>query len=284
MNRCFVVLSIVLVGLGAGCDRSTTSPSPVIPPQPPAARPPAPGPATRTLYGYVNDTAFRPIEGVRVEVIDGPDAGTQLTSDGQGRFSYVGSFPERVSMRATKAGYTVATSTAFFSAQTETAWVWFELPPIASPANPEGNYHLTLDLDAACQGFPGELRTRSYEAQLRYRSRTAFNGEVTGAMFAPFSNQFFVGVAGDYVAISTEAEGPAIVEQVGPQSYISFFGVAGATVPMGGLPTISAPFRGVIEYCELKAPVGQYYDCSDTLAAVKTQCTSENSRLTLTPR
>ena len=282
MKRSIIALGILLLGVSAGCDRSTTSPTPVAPPPPPTAPPPASG--LHTLNGYVTDSAFRPIGGVRVEVVNGPDAGKALISDNDGVFSYLGSFPDRISMRATKAGYTDRTSTVFASATGNMAWVSFELSPVAPAANPEGLYTLTFDLDGACQEFPADLRTRSYEAQLRYRSRTAFNGEVTGAMFAPFGNRFFVGVAGDYVAISTEGEGPAIIEQVGPQSYISFFGVAGSTVPMVGPPTISAPFRGVIEYCELKAPAGQYYECSDTLAAVKTQCTSQNSRLTLTPR
>jgi hypothetical protein len=46
----------------------------------------------------------------------------------------------------------------------------------------------------------------------------------------------------------------------------------------------TAPFKGLIEYCELKSTIGQYYDCSDALAAMKAQCTSANSRLSLTPR
>ena len=74
------------------------------------------------------------------------------------------------------------------------------------------------------------------------------------------------------------------MEQVGPTSYIWYFGGAGASVPSPGAAAISAPFRGLIEYCELKAPIGLYYDCSDTLAAAKAQCTSQGSHLTLTPR
>ncbi len=281
MKRPIIALGILLVGLSPGCDRSTTSPSNVIPPP---GRPPAPVPAAVTLTGYVSDTAFRPLEGVRVEFLNGPDAGKEFTSDGRGTFSYIGTFPSSVLMRAAKEGYRDATSIVFSNVSVNTASVGFMLSPVAPPVSLEGNYMLTLSLDGACQGFPEEAQMRSYEARLTYHSQTRYDAVITGGQFAPFGNSFFVGVAGDYVGISTEGEGPTIIEQLGPKSYVTYTGAAGATVPPGGAWTISAPFRGVIEYCELKAPAGRYYDCSDTLAAVKTQCTSQNSRLTLTPR
>jgi len=78
--------------------------------------------------------------------------------------------------------------------------------------------------------------------------------------------------------------GPSIVEQIGPSSYISYLGAAGASIPAGSPTMISAPFRGLIEYCELKPGIVQYSGCSDSSATVKARCTSANSRLTLTPR
>ena len=69
---------------------------------------------------------------------------------------------------------------------------------------------------------------------------------------------FFVGVFGNDVAISTWGEGPTIVEEVGPNRYVAFYGDASATVGPDGLTAISVPFDGTIEYCELAAPIGQY--------------------------
>jgi hypothetical protein len=66
--------------------------------------------------------------------------------------------------------------------------------------------------------------------------------------------------------------------------YVAFYGEADVTVGSGGLSTIAAPFKGTIEYCELKPPAGPYYDCSPAMAAVREECTSNNSRLTLTRR
>ncbi len=92
---------------------------------------------------------------------------------------------------------------------------------------------------------------------------------MTGAQFAPYSNFFFVGVFGDYVNTSTIGEGPSIIEQVGPNRYVAFNGQAGLSVGPGGASTISAPFKGTIEYCELKSAIGQSYDCSEALATVR---------------
>ena len=65
-----------------------------------------------TLQGYVSDTVFRAMGGVRLEVVTGPDAGKEMTSSEAGAFSYIGTFPVAVSIRATKEGYGERTSVA----------------------------------------------------------------------------------------------------------------------------------------------------------------------------
>ena len=104
---------------------------------------------------------------------------------------------------------------------------------------------------------------------------------MSGGRFAPFANTFFVGVFGNEVAISTWGEGPTIVEEVGPNRYVAFYGDANATVGPEGLTAISVPFAGTIEYCELAAPIGQYYECTGARAAVRHECQSSRSQLTL---
>ncbi len=288
MKRLLLAIGIALVGVGSACSRSASptfvAPSGSISGPTGPAQPSAP----LTLNGYVNDTAFRPISGARLEVVTGPDAGKELTSDDKGFFSYTGTFPS-VSIRATKEGYIAMTSSVFPNTTLGVAWVSFLLAPLAPSVDAAGNYTLSITVDSACVGFPDEVRTRSYAAQLTKHTatilpaNTRFDGTVSGAQFAPYANIFFVGVAGDYLAISTEGEGPSIVEQVGPKSYIAYTGTAGSPVAAGAT-MIAAPFTGLIEYCELKSPIGQYRDCSDALAVVKAQCTSPHSRLSLTPR
>jgi hypothetical protein len=152
-----------------------------------------------------------------------------------------------------------------------------------------GAYTLTISADDSCTALPDDVRTRSYTATVtagsgRVPANTYFNGIATGGQFAPYSNVFWIGVAGDYVAISTAGEGPSLVEQVGPNRYVAYYGTAGVTVGPSGVSTATGPFRGTIEYCELKAPIGQYYDCSPELAAVREECPSEHSQLTLSRR
>jgi hypothetical protein len=287
MKRVLVGAGIALIGLSPGCSQPGTSPASVA----------SPGPAVTAsatgqhLNGYVSDTAFRPMAGVRVEVLNGSDRGKLLTSDVDGRFSYTGFLNSEVSMRATKDGYVARTSSVVTGTSVDEAWVFFRLAPTAPPVAVAGDYTLSITVDSACAGFPDEFRTRSWPAQLTTHTadtlpaNTQFDGRVGGGQFAPNANFFWVGVAGDYLAVSTEGEGPSIVEQVGPKTYIAYGGNAGAVIPSGSSTMISAPFTGVVEYCESKSTIAQYYDCySNAPNAVKVQCTSEGSRLSLTRR
>jgi len=287
MKRLILVVSIVSVI--SACDRRT-SPIPSAPSPVPAPAPqPAPAPVMRTLSGYIYDTAFRPVAGARIEILDGPQAGTATTSTASGTFSYDGTFSIPVTLRGTKEGYTVGLETA--RALTDgRGYASFLLTSLAPPVPVAGNYTLTITADPACVAFPDDLRTRSFAATVtaggnsRAPANTSFTGYVTGAQFAPYANTFWIGVSGDYVAISTAGEGPSLVEQVGPNKYVAFWGEASLSVGPAGVSTISAPFKGSIEYCELKSAVGSYYDCSVALAVLRDECTLNNSQLTLTRR
>ena len=166
-----------------------------------------------TLFGYVFDTAFRAVSGVRVEVIDGPQAGTETTSDARGYFSIEDQFSGLVTARATKDGY--APSVVTSRATTDRRfYVLFQLASITAPVSLAGNYTLTISADSACTALPDDARTRSYLARVTAGSefgRDSFSGTVTGGQFA--GNRFWIGVFGDYVTISTAGEGPSLVEQ-----------------------------------------------------------------------
>jgi hypothetical protein len=287
MKRLPIATGLALACAGAGCSHSSTSPTAL---QPTIQSVPVTPATLRTLHGYVGDTAFRPMGGVRVEVLNGPEAGKEFSSDAKGFFSYVGMFSGATSMRATSEGYLPLTIPVVVGNSVDQAWASFSLSPVTPPVEAAGDYTLTISVDSACSGFPDAARVRSYPAHLTKRSittkpaNTQYDGVVSGGTFAPYLGIFWVGVAGDYLAVSTEGEGPSIVEQIAPKTYISYLGEAGASIPAGSPTMISAPFNGTIEYCELKLGIGQYYECSDSLAVARAQCTSANNRLTLTPR
>lgn len=102
---------------------------------------------------------------------------------------------------------------------------------------------------------------------------TAISGQ-----FAPYANIFLLGVSGDYVAITTAGEGPSLIERLGPARYVAYSITATTSGLVSGMTTISVPFTGAIEYCELKSEIGQYYYCSPALANVREQCSAPNGR------
>jgi hypothetical protein len=283
MKRVLLIVSIVSVVWA--CDRKGSPPIPSSPSPAPQPTPPAP---LLPIHGYVYDTAFRPVAGASVQMVDGAQAGTMTTSDADGRFSYDGTFAIPVTLRASKDGYTSATQATI--AITGGGWAYFELASVASPVAVAGNYTLTITADSACAALPEDVRTRTYQAVVtaggntRLPAGTSLSGTVAGGQFAPFANTFFVGVFGDYVAASTNGEGPTIVEQVGPNRYVAFLGEADFSVGSAGISTITAPFKGTIEYCGLNSALAQSYECSPSLAAVREECTSNNSQLTMTRR
>src|SRR5262245_43990636 len=91
-----------LLVLGCG-DRE----SPVEPTTPVQATPPPVAPAVQDfrLSGAVSDTANRPLAGSKVEVMEGPRAGTFATTDESGRFSMAGTFTGNITLSASKDGY-----------------------------------------------------------------------------------------------------------------------------------------------------------------------------------
>jgi hypothetical protein len=281
MKRIILILSIVCMVWA--CDRKGSSPIPSSPSPAPQPGPPA---QLLPIYGYVYDTAFRPVAGASVQMVDGPQAGMMTTSGADGRFSYDGTFASPVTLRASKDGYTTATQTTIQI--TDGGWAYFQLASVTPPVAVAGNYTLTITADSACAALPEDVRTRTYPAVViaggntRVPAGTSFAGTVTGGQFAPFANTFFGGVFGDYVTTSTIGEGPTIVEQLGPNRYVAFMGESGFSVGPAGISTITAPFKGTIEYCELNSALGQYYDCSPPAAAVREECTSNNSQLTMT--
>lgn len=292
LNR--VILLLIITGIAGACDRRsaspiTTAPSAIAQPAspPPALVPPLP------LSGYIVDTAFRAVAGVNVEVLDGPRAGSVTTSDAAGAFSYEGTFESLVRVRATKDGYATRELTSWTTTNGR-MYAYFQLGSIVPPVSAvAGSYMLTLSADAACTALPEDVRTRTYPVSVVATSNngrfpapadTAFEGIVTGGQFAPYANMLWIGVFGDYVAISTAGDGPTLVEQVGPNRYVAFYDEASMSVGPDGTSAFSAPFRGSIEYCELTSARGQYYDCSPARASVREECLSDGSQLTLTRR
>jgi hypothetical protein len=282
-----VAIALALVQGLAGCN-SSPSKSPSAPsPAPPAVA----QPAASQLAGKVYDSAFRPLAGARVEVVDGPQAGRSTAADAMGNFSLAGVFDDTTRFRATKDGHLagIGTRGPHCDRCNPNWWLYFYLSPLAPPVNLAGNYAVTFSADSACPGLPTDVRTRTYAATIAlapnpdHPADTMFRMTLSGPPFLDDYKRFDIFVAGDYVSgwLGDLHGAPGLVEQIGANTYVTLGGWFGGMVAGS---TISASFDGVVERCELTSEWGSRRNCSAEQVVAHAQCASTNHRLILTRR
>jgi hypothetical protein len=283
---------VLLFSLGCGDAK------PPVQPTPPPVTPP---PHEFSLSGWVGDTASRPLGGSSVKVVDGPRAGTVVTTDEAGRFSMPGTFTGTIRVTASKDGYVSATNTVtvpplglpFPPAPPPGEVIrWgtgFALEPLGPSLNIAGLYTLTLTADGACTDLPTEVRARTYTATVVTTASSHFVASLSDARFlspTPWCNArppwltcsyntIGIGIAGDFAHV-----GVGIVEQLGETTYL-WIG-AGSQTSFG--PTgITAPLSGTFLYCPSE-PFLIDQGAWACRANDGVQCDSENHQLTLVRR
>ena len=288
---CFVVCVAGLAWTSMACDGSPKNP---LTPQPTAS--PTPAPATgvvKTLIsGYVQDSAFRPLLGVTVEIVDGPQADASTLTDAEGEFSFSGTFTAGTMLRATKDGFeAVAQPLDSRNVNGSSAFgMTFTLSSLAARVHLEsGNYDLTFVADGTCDQIPADLRTVSFPATVTsfpdHPPNTLFSVNVRETFPGPIG--FGIGVDGNVLAFLID--GPAIVKAVPPSTYLEITGGSTVTVPTLAPSTVSFPFSGLYDYCVLKSPMPSNrwttcYILPADLIVTHVQCVADNHQLTLTRR
>jgi hypothetical protein len=286
MLRGVVLLVVVVQGL-VGCGGSG---SPSVASAVPLPTPlPAPQPIPFQVTGSVFDTVNRALAGARVEVLDGPQAGTSTTSDPAGAFSLTGTFDGATRFRASKEGFVAATQA--FSSIVARRSIFFALDVAAGSVNIAGDYTLTFTADSACADqLPAEVRTRTYAATVRPTSsstrpaNTQFTAALSGAELDTYYRMITIFVAGDY--LDFDLSDNFLLEEVAPDTYLTIGGVGAASVGTSGVSTISASFQGLFDYCVTKAEpnLGNLYSCVPAEAIAHAQCAAKNHRLILKRR
>ena len=247
------------------------------------------------IKGIVYDTALRPLDDARVEVLDGLQAGTSTTSNAEGGFWLAGTFDDTIRFRATRAGHVAETATPRPCGGCSSAWrLIFNLDALVPPVSLAGDYTLTFVAHEACEGLPEQVRTRTYAATIINRSSpdrsaTAFDVGVSGASFrndlawggGP-SLQIFV--AGDYLSLGfADFHGsPGLVEQVAANTYLALSGMGGASVGATA-SDFAIPFTGVMDYCATTSEMKGSYACTPGPGVVQASCNS-NHRAIFTRR
>jgi hypothetical protein len=261
----------VLIGLLSGACGTTALPTP-----------PTPAAVEYTLFGFVQDTAFRPLGDVRIEVVDGGRAGVAATTDSLGRYELPGVFTGSVTIKAAKTAYIPASKTY----KTEYAGrqsLAFTLELDGPSANVTGDYTLTLTADAACTGLSSVARTRTYAAAIAPQplaiSPNAFQVTLSGASFLPsiFGDRMVMGVAGNVARFDTDFDGIGLAEELPDATYLAFAGQANLVIEG---THISGPFDGVLEYCPSLASDRRFYSCQVQTVS----CRSSNHRVLLVRR
>ena len=289
-----IVTLVIAQGLAACGERSILAPSETASGQPGVSSPPRDGTQTRTLRGFVGDTIARPLGGAKVEVLDGPQAGSAATTDESGWFTLIGALADTDRLRVTKEGHVTATGTiAFWRGDGPADYVSIALAVLAQPVSIAGDYSLTLIADEACTTVPSDLRTRTYAATIepdpspKSPAGTFLWANIGGVPFLANQSRIPILIAGDVVSfwLGEHGYGAFFVEQVAPNTYLQFDG--GATVSAGQSPvsSLSTTFEGAVDYCVMKSPMtGLYYNCDRTRAVTNVHCESKQHRLILTRR
>ena len=226
--------------------------------------------------GTVTDTAFRPLTGARVEILDGRYAGASRSADQHGNFQFIGATSGAVTLRANRDGFESATMVAEWRPRLTRGWTNFLLNPFESPlAIAAGRYTLTVTSDPStgtgCADFPAELATRFYEGVIRLSSVPNYQDHFSmlptiPTVTRPYGN-FSFGVAGQFVGWG-EIDDNMFFEEFPGFRYLMIYGSAPTTEPARSTDnSLTIPFSGDFRYCQLTIPLGGYNDCSQVPAA-----------------
>jgi hypothetical protein len=202
-----IVVLLIAQGLAACSEHSRVSPSEIPKVPVDVNSVPRDGTQSRTLRGFVGDTIARPLVGAKVEVLDGPQAGTVAATDDSGWFTLIGTLVDTDRLRATKEGHVTATGTiAYWRRDGPTDYVSIALAIPAAPVSIAGDYSLTFVADDACTTVPDELRTRTYAATIepdladpRIPSGTFLWANISGVSFLANQNRIPILIAGNVV-------------------------------------------------------------------------------------
>jgi hypothetical protein len=156
-----------------------------------------------------------------------------------------------------------------------------------------GEFTLTVTMDAACDSFPTELRTRTYGATWTldpswHAEEDYYDIGISGPGFLQgftSSERFYVAVTDDDASfvLGSALGQPAFVEQLSPVAYFAIRGWASASL-RSSVSSFEASMDGYFEYCVMKSPAdapveGRLYDCASNRVLTRVRCESNRHRL-----
>ena len=285
------LLLVLAAGLAAcGDSGSPTAPTAQAPSPvgsvPPPGSVPTPTYGGESIEGTVSDSALRPLAGARVELLDGPQAGLATTTGFDGHFEFFANVDDATRFRASKDGHVTgeATIQPHCAPCNPKRWVHLVLNLVDSPVPLAGDYDLTFTAASTCTNLPAGLRTRSYDVTIAGSpagSDTSLKVTPKGSAFPDGLNNFWLNVAGNYVAVFLgDHTDPGVTERVAEHTYFAFGGWTTVSLKPP-VATISTRFQGWIDSC-VNPNMGQRYDCTPSATVTRIRCDSAPHQLTLT--
>jgi Carboxypeptidase regulatory-like domain len=271
ITRLVNTMSVLMLVMGVGCE-SPTRVSHLPPPSP--ALPPS-SPAEYSLSGVVQDTAYRFIPDVRIQVVEGAQVGVSTTTDASGRYELPGTFTDVIVVQAEKAGYVSVTQHAGPGPYAGGRWTLFFGMELDAPSvNLTGDWDLTIRADSSCGAVPDVLRMRTYTASVSSFRSQKYVGLLSGAAFWFSRTEVYISVAGTYASfyIVDPWSGYYVLEKLAPSGYLAIWGGGEGSASES---MVSGSFSGVFDYC---ASTDSNLNCEMKLV----QCTP--SALTLVRR
>ena len=194
------------------------------------------------VRGDVSDTAFRPVSGARIEVLDGKYAGANAISNGTGLFELSGTASGVVRLRASHPGFQTATIDAVWqpgefvrvdAVSTEThrtgardrAWTLY--------ADHHSDLATATGRVAPCEGFPADLTTRTFEGTIQVSTSPTyaylFAALPTNPTLNRYTGRVALGVAGQFIGF--QSDDSLFSEELPGFRYLQILGSAPTSVP-----------------------------------------------------
>jgi hypothetical protein len=229
-----VVVCAIVAAFCVGCG-GAKSPSPVQPTPP----------VQSSLSGDVQDTAFRGLPDVRVEITGGSQTGAFAITEPYGLFKIPGAFSGTISVRASKEGYVTATQ----QIQVPNQDLVFQLVAAGPSVDISGEYTLTLLADSTCTALPDVARKRTYNVAIAHNPRSPFlyEGILSGAIFYQSNDfHFDIGVSGNTARFVIGEYGSGFTENLGA----STVEIWAQMDPLMNGSNSAGSFSGAFTYCE----------------------------------
>ena len=258
-----------LIALAVGCGAG------------PSSSPLAPGTLSAAAYymlGTVSDKDAHPLANAVVTIVDGPLAGTTTRTNSAGTFELTGgpagwSGAGLVTLRAGREGFQTATRQTSWRASVVDRGIdgvrFFLLGSLDPSIGLEpGLYTLTTTTDLAnarnlasrpnapCAGFPSDLASRSYRAEIKSSGRDVYTHSVTAEdPTLRWHDLFTFYISGSYVGFDMEGGvGAGIYEDLTGFRYLQIGGSPSNMQPaVRDGSSVSIPFTGAVVYCQLKS-------------------------------